>query len=187
MIKKSAVFTISATVSTLALATTSGDSALKLWQIAYTAPTRYADGYTVTGKARTFTGSFQFEQGVLKSLVGKVPVQSLSSGLKARDQSAQDLVFTTQDGRTPDLEFKADTAPCSADGDGYRCEVTGHFKIQDEWQSGPVIVQVNSYKGTPWVHAEGTLYLSKYKFYQTGSAALKVADEVKVVVDLLGE
>jgi polyisoprenoid-binding protein YceI len=171
---------------TSAYAITSGDSALSLWQIAYTAPTRYADGYTVHGKARSFRGSFRFENGQLLALDGVVPVSSLSSGLSARDASMRELVFHTADGRTPDLEFKAKPASCQPQEKGWVCAVEGSFKIRDEWQPVAGTVHIGEYQGRTWLHAEGTLQLSKYNFYAAGPAALKVADRVDVALDLLG-
>ncbi len=173
--------------SSIAFAETSGDTSLKLWQISFIAPTRYADGYTVTGKAKQFTGGFSFSDGTLKNLTGRVKVESLSTGLQARDENVRNILFTTADGRIPDLEFKADPATCAPADGGYQCQVQGHFKVQDEWQTGLISVHINTYNNKPWVHAEGTLVLSKFKFYQNGTSALKVADEVKVTVDLLGD
>jgi polyisoprenoid-binding protein YceI len=167
-------------------ASTSGDSALSLWQIAYTAPTRYADGYTVQGKARSFRGSFRFENGQLLSLEGTVPISSLNSGLSSRDESVRELVFQTSDHRTPDLEFKAKPTMCQPQDKGWVCAVEGSFKIRDEWQPVAGTVHIGDYQGRTWLHAEGTLYLSKFAFYASGPAALKVADRVDVAIDLLG-
>lgn len=173
-------------LGTGAFASTSGDSTLSLWQISYTAPTRYADGYTVRGKARSFKGSFRFENGQLLSLEGVVPISSLNSGLSSRDESVRELLFQTVDHRTPDLEFKSKPAACQQQDKGWVCAIEGSFKIRDEWQPVAGTVYVSEYQGRPWLHAEGTLYLSKYNFYASGPAALKVADRVDVAIDLLG-
>lgn len=171
---------------TSAFASTSGDSSLTLWQIAYTAPTRYADGYTVQGKARSFLGSFRFENGQLLSLEGVVPISSLNSGLSARDESVRELVFQTSDRRMPDLEFKSKPTMCQPQDKGWVCAVQGSFKIREEWQPVAGTVHIGEYQGRTWLHAEGTLYLSKFAFYANGPAALKVADRVDVAIDLLG-
>lgn len=172
--------------STAAFAQTSGHSELSLWQIAYTAPTRYADGYTVKGKSKAFQGSFRFENGNLLSLEGMVPVSSLSSGLSSRDASIRELLFKTANGELPDLAFRAEPTTCIAVEQTWECPVRGTFKIRDEWQPVSGKVQISDYQGRRWLHAEGQLRLSTYDFYAGSPAALKVADQVDVVLDLLG-
>jgi polyisoprenoid-binding protein YceI len=167
-------------------AQTSGDSELNLWQMTYTAPTRFADGYTVKGKARKFQGSFRFAAGKLESLQGTVAVSSLSSGLDSRDESIRELVFKTADGRLPDLAFQAEPTDCKAQGTDWTCEVKGQFRIRDEWKPVTSLVYISQYQGRLWLHADGTIKLSDYSFYAPGPEALKVADRVDVVIDLLG-
>ena len=174
-------------ISSVSYASTSGDSSLSLWQVAYKATTRYDDGYTVRGKAKSFQGSFRFENGKLLSLEGVVPVASLNSGLSSRDASIRELLFQAADGSIPDLAFKSEPSTCEALDKGWVCQVKGAFKIREEWQPVAGTVHISDYQGRTWLHAEGTLRLSQFAFYATSSAALKVADQVDVVLDLLGE
>ncbi len=186
MLRKSRLLSLFCGLASAAFAETSGDSELKLWQITFTAPTRYEDGYTVKGKAKEFAGSFHFEDGRLLKLEGRVHVSSIKKGLEARDASMREVVFTGSDGRMPDVAFRAKPTSCASDGEGWSCQVQGEFQIRDEWQAVAVDVYLSEYQGQAWLHAEGKLKLSQYDFYATGSSTLKVADEISVVIDLLG-
>lgn len=182
--KKSFLFCF-LSISHSIFASTLGNSALHLWQIKYSAPTRFADGYTVTGTAQNFNGSFTFDQGHLESLTGSVPVLALSSGLASRDASIRELVFG-ESAHEETIEFRSDPTDCTKQDAFWVCNVTGYLKIRNEWQPLSGQGYISDYQGRLWLHAEGSIQLSKYSFYASGPAALKVADRVDLSVDLLG-
>ena len=173
-------------LTSVAYATPLGDRPLQLWQISYSAPTRFADGYTVSCSAQTFDGAFSFQDGKLTSLHGHVPVISLSSGLASRDASIRELVFGSQEDPQASIEFQAQPAECQQDGEVWICNVQGSFRIRDEWRPLAGVGYISVYNGRLWLHTQGQIKLSDFGFYAEGPAALKVADIVNITVDLLG-
>ncbi|SMF07042.1 hypothetical protein [Pseudobacteriovorax antillogorgiicola] len=165
------------------------EAPLNLWQITYKAVTSYADGYTIEGQSSQFQGKFQYTDGVLQHIEGTVEPEALSSGLKVRDESILEIVFTDRDGSIPDLQWRSKEATtCNLSEGFWVCEVDGEFKIRREWQDLPLIVYISDYQGRTWVHAEASLKLSSYQFYENASDdTIKVADEVSFVIDLLGD
>lgn len=168
---------------------TEANEKLDLWQIKYKAETAYDDGYTIEGVAKIFEGSFNYENGVLKHFEGTVDPRNLSSGLAVRDNSILKHVFTTDSGSVPTLQFraKAETS-CNQSGTFMLCEVAGEFKVRDEWQDLDVSVYISDYQGRTWLHADTSIRLSNYNFYQSSpDDTLKLADLVEFSVDLLGK
>src|SRR6516164_7585791 len=69
-------------------------------------------GVEVKGKASELSASVQAEASadglVLRQMEAAVPVRSLSTGMKVRDEHMQKYIFTTPDGQMPDVIFSAD-------------------------------------------------------------------------------
>jgi len=167
---------------------TIGGSDLKLWQIKYSADTKFEDGYYIEGTAQQFSGKFLFENGFLEFVETRIPVKSLSTGLLARDISIREILFEDDQGQFPDIVFRlSDAVSCSQLENFHYCEGKGELSIRGEFQNLNVGVYVGTYENQTWLHADLEIKLSDYQFYQNGSPALKVADLINLSVDLLAD
>jgi polyisoprenoid-binding protein YceI len=101
-----------------------------------------------------------------------IPVQSLKTGMDLRDRHMRERIFTTADGKSPDVLFTADSAQCSA-----QCEVTGNLTIRGETRPQKLLLTMKD----P-THVEGTakIALSTFGIEAPSQAGIKVADVVDV-------
>src|SRR5437588_10508686 len=61
-----------------------------------------------------------------------IPVKSLVTGMGVRDDHMRKYIFTTADGKTPDIRFQGENATCSSAGSGHEstCQVAGSLSIR---------------------------------------------------------
>jgi polyisoprenoid-binding protein YceI len=98
---------------------------LELRMLRFSAPVN-VKAFTVRGEAQKFFGSARVQDhGALSELEARVPVESLTTGMKIRDQHMRERIFTTKDGATPDLVFKSTGILCSEES----CNVQGTLTI----------------------------------------------------------
>src|SRR5437016_5334914 len=73
-------------------------------------------GIRVKGTAKTLTADVKVESGaeglMLQQIEARVPVRSLLTGMKVRDEHMQKYIFTTPDGQMPDIAFSSDEGLC---------------------------------------------------------------------------
>ncbi len=62
---------------------------------------------SIHGKANQLTGSLLLDGLNLKEINIKIPINSLSTGMKVRDKHMRQRIFQTEDGKFPDIEFLA--------------------------------------------------------------------------------
>jgi hypothetical protein len=81
-------------------------------------------GIEIKGKSNALVGhadiSEQGESLVLRRVEASVPVNSLATGMKVRDEHMREYIFRTSDGREPNLQFGVDTATCPHFGANHR-------------------------------------------------------------------
>lgn len=101
-----------------------------------------------------------------------IPVQSLKTGMDMRDRHMRERIFTTPDGKTPDILFTADSVQCAA-----QCEVTGNLTIRGQTRPQKLMLTMKD----P-THVEGTaqILLSTFGIEAPSQAGVKVADAVAV-------
>ena len=124
------------------------------------------------GEAGELQSKLERTGASLKHVELTIPVQSLKTGMDLRDRHMRERIFTTTDGKTPDIVFKADSADCTS-----ACSVTGTLTIRG--QTRPQLIQLTLKDPT---HVEGTakVELSKFGIEAPSQAGVKVADGVDI-------
>ncbi len=95
---------------------------LSLGSIEFEAPVNIK-ALTIHGKANQLTGSLLLDGFNLKEINIKIPVNSLSTGMKVRDKHMRQRIFQTEDGKFPDIEFFSSGISCTGQPDNMECDV----------------------------------------------------------------
>ena len=124
------------------------------------------------GEAGELQSKLEHTGASLKHVELTIPVQSLKTGMDMRDRHMRERIFTTGDGKTPDIVFQADAMQCTG-----QCELTGTLTIRG--QTRPQKLQLTLKDPT---HVEGTakVELSKFGIDAPSQAGVKVSDSVDV-------
>ena len=102
---------------------------LSLGSVEFEAPVS-VKALTIHGKAKKLTGSVLMDGLNLKKINVKIPVNSLSTGIKVRDKHMRERIFQTEDGKFPDIEFSSSEVNCTGQIDDMECKVKGFLKIR---------------------------------------------------------
>lgn len=144
---------------------------LELEQLQFTAPVNLK-ALTVRGEAKTLMGSVETdENGALRAIEARVPIESLTTGMKIRDQHMKDRIFAAKDGTLPDLAFKSTQVLCSADA----CEVQGALAI-----AGRTKPQTFHCKTVASLECNAKVSLAHFEIERPSHLGVKVEDSVEV-------
>jgi polyisoprenoid-binding protein YceI len=121
----------------------------------------------------------------IDELRASVPVQSLSTGMSLRDGHMRKYIFTTADGRLPDLEFSAADAVCTGSADRADCRLTGHLTIRGNAQPFTIAVVATRQDSGFRVVGESVIRLSSYGIEPPSQLGVRTEDEVKLHVDVV--
>ena len=68
----------------------------------------------------------------IRKVDATVPVRSLSTGMKMRDEHMRKYIFTTASGEQPDLRFEAEGMTCTAGTQGHEfaCRLNGALSFR---------------------------------------------------------
>ena len=145
---------------------------------------------TVRGESSALDGSAivrESAQGLqLEQIEAILPVASLRTGLKVRDEHMRQYIFQTADGQTPDLRFSAERAECSANGStrAALCVATGTLAIRGIVRPFSMTFKVSKDNDRFRVSGEGKVALSTYGIERPSQFGVKTEDEVKLHLDV---
>ncbi len=97
---------------------------LSLGSVEFEAPVNIK-ALTIHGKSDQLTGSLLMDGLKLKQINVKIPVNSLSTGMKVRDKHMRQRIFQTEDGKFPDIQFVSAGVNCTGQPDNMECDVKG--------------------------------------------------------------
>jgi polyisoprenoid-binding protein YceI len=127
---------------------------------------------------------------VLEQVRATVPVQALSTGMGLRDEHMRKYIFTTADGKQPDLIFSAANLRCAAQpGREEACPVAGTLSIRGVERPFSMTLKVKQEAGSPAVFkASGlaTVKLSDYGIERPSQLGVQTQDEVKLSIQFTG-
>jgi polyisoprenoid-binding protein YceI len=113
-----------------------------------------------------------------------VPVNSLATGMKVRDEHMRRYIFQTNSGDVPDLRFSAESATCSAlNAREYQCPVEGTLEVRGTAKAAEFTVKVKSEGGSYHALFDTVIKLSTFGIERPSQFGVKPADEVKVHVE----
>jgi len=153
-------------------------------------------GIEVKGTSSSLSGRANVAHGegglLLEQVRVSLPVKSLATGMKLRDEHMRKYIFTTSGGQLPDVEFAADQGICrSATASGeFNCDLAGNLTIRGvshEFHTRLTIKEQSS--GAPATfHATGEalVKLSDYGIQAPTQFGVSASNEVKLRLSLVG-
>jgi polyisoprenoid-binding protein YceI len=145
---------------------------------------------TVHGKTKAVTGAATVirDSGrlVIERAEARIPVTSLGTGMSLRDTHMRKLVFTTPAGETPDLVFESEKTECHAASNAETtCELKGNLTLRGVKRDFHLTLKVRSDGAEKYrVSGEGSVKLSTYGIEPPSQLGVRVADEVRVALEL---
>lgn len=152
-------------------------------------------GVSVNGKSNAVAGEVNVIDSanglVLQSIKAILPVNTLTTGMKVRDEHMRKLIFTNSNGEEPDLHFDADNVTCAPRGSGreFGCAVTGRLQIRGIAKPIEVSLRIKQQgAGEVFkVDGDGLVKLSDYGIAPPTQFGVALANEVKFHVELTGK
>jgi polyisoprenoid-binding protein YceI len=140
---------------------------------------------SVHGKSSALEGRVRVrrrtEGPVLEQIEATVPVKSLGTGLKLRDEHMRKHVFTTVDGQMPDVRFVAGGAACARkSANQSTCQVTGELTIRGTARPFTVALAVKEDGDRFHASGDGIVRLSAYGIEKPSQLGVTTSDEVKL-------
>jgi polyisoprenoid-binding protein YceI len=124
---------------------------------------------------------------VLQQIRATLPVKSLATGMKVRDEHMRKYVFTTADGKEPDLTFTADPVTCTAAAaHEFTCPLAGSFSIRGVARPFTMQLRVKEQGGSTTVYraaGDAVLRLSDYGIDPPSQFGVKPSNEVNFHID----
>jgi polyisoprenoid-binding protein YceI len=147
---------------------------------------------SVHGKSNQLTGTARLREGsdglALEGLDAMLPVQSLNTGMGLRDEHMRRYVFTTPDGKVPDLHFTSQKAACTQAGTGRAtCTLEGAMTIRGNER--PFKMQLAVTKAGPSFRAAGdtVVKLSTWGIERPSQFGVTTEDDVKLHLEFVAQ
>jgi polyisoprenoid-binding protein YceI len=128
---------------------------------------------------------------VIEQIHVTLPVKSLATGMKVRDEHMRKYIFTTSDGQLPDVEFTAGQAACRSSGgaDDFTCQVSGSLTIRGTSHTFSTSLNVRQQSGsnaTFRATGDGVAKLSDYGIAPPTQFGVSASNEVKLHLSFTG-
>jgi len=126
----------------------------------------------------------------LENVEASIPVKSILTGMAMRDEHMRRYIFTTADGKTPDLRFEAAEAACAAQsgrGSEFSCQVSGSLTIRGVARPFSIPLKIRAQSGVYRATGESTVKLSDYGIEQPSQFGVRTADEVQLHIEFSGK
>ncbi len=141
-------------------------------------------GIEVKGKSTALSAHVEVTRNssglTLRSIDATIPVKSLATGMKVRDEHMRKYIFTTSDGQTPDIRFEASAANCGRD---LVCKVPGNMTIRGVSHAVELTLQAKQQSSGSTlafrVAGEGVVKLSDFGITAPSQFGVTPANEVK--------
>jgi polyisoprenoid-binding protein YceI len=148
-------------------------------------------GIEVKGTSNALTAKADVQESdgglIVEKVEATVPVKSLATGMKTRDEHMRKYIFATSGGQEPDLYFSADSATCPAAGasQGFACQLSGNLSIRGVARPFAINLKVKGQSGASSfrVAGDGIVKLSDYGIAPPTQFGVKPANEVEVHLD----
>ena len=122
----------------------------------------------------------------LEKVEASLAVTSIRTGMAIRDEHMRRYIFTTADGKAPDLKFETERAPCALQAgrtNEFSCQVSGALTIRGVARPFSVPLKIRA-DGTAFRAAgESAVKLSDYGIEQPSQFGVKTADEIQLHIE----
>ncbi len=153
-------------------------------------------GIEIKGSSNTVSGranvSHESSGLLIEQIRVTLPVKSLVTGMKVRDEHMRKYIFTTADGQLPDVEFTAGQAACRGNGgpDGFTCQVSGALSIRGVSHAFSTSLNVREQSSgggmTFRATGDGVVKLSDYGIAQPTQFGVSTTNDVKLRLSFTG-
>ena len=144
-------------------------------------------GIDVKGKSSSLSAHVDVASStkglMLRSIEAIVPVKTLATGMKVRDEHMRKYIFTTADGQTPDIRFEANSAECQAPtgSHDFNCKVPGTMTIRGTSHAVELNLQAKQQSGSAYrVTGDSVIKLSDFAITPPSQFGVTPANEVKI-------
>ena len=159
--------------------------------VAFLSPTNVA-GIEVKGSSNALTAYADIEAGsslTLHRVEASMPVRSLATGMKMRDEHMRKYIFTTDSGDQPDLRFTSDGTSCPPSGQAkeFACRLSGSMSIRGVSRPVTLNLKVRE-QGSAWrVAGDTVVKLSDFDIPRPVQFGVKPNDEIEIHLDFTGK
>ena len=122
----------------------------------------------------------------LEKVEASIAVTSLRTGMAIRDEHMRRYIFTTADGKTPDLRFETDQVPCTVQAgrsNEFSCRVSGTLTIRGVARPFSVPLKIRADGAAFRAAGESAVKLSDYGIEQPSQFGVKTADEIQLHIE----
>jgi polyisoprenoid-binding protein YceI len=126
----------------------------------------------------------------LEKMEASIPVKSILTGMAVRDEHMRRYIFTTADGKTPDLRFEAAVAACSAQAgrtNEFLCQVSGTLNIRGTAGRFSIPLKIRAEGAVYRATGDSTVKLSEYGIEQPSQFGVKTSDEIQLHIEFSGK
>jgi polyisoprenoid-binding protein YceI len=143
----------------------------------------------IHGKSAGLTGRAHVKANngtiVIEDLEASIPVNTLDTGMGLRDSHMRKYVFTTDDGKTPDLRFTADHSSCSGAGAQSTCQVEGQLSVRGTSRPFTIALKVSKEGEGFRAVGDSIVKLSAYGIPAPSQLGVHTEDDVKLHLDFV--
>ena len=141
----------------------------------------------VHGKSGSLEGRAQVRHSggviTIERVEATLPVKTITTGMGLRDEHMRKYIFTTEDGRAPDLKYTGEKAECSAAPDRAgesTCTVSGTLAVRGTERPFAITLKVKRAGDGYRASGDGTVKLSTYGIARPSQLGVTTADDVKL-------
>ena len=126
----------------------------------------------------------------LEKVEASIPVKSILTGMAIRDEHMRRYIFTTAEGKTPDLRFEAAEAACAAQT-GRSSDSPARYRatlaIRGVARPFSIPLKIRAEGAAYRATGESTVKLSDYGIEQPSQFGVKTADEIQLHIEFSGK
>ena len=138
---------------------------------------------SVKGKSSALKGCARVRRAgdgyELEQIEAEIPVKSLATGMRVRDEHMRKYVFTTANGAIPDVTFEAAAAKCSKGS----CQVAGKLSIRGVARPFTLSLKIREEGAGFRATGQATVRLSDYGIEAPSQFSVKTTDEVQLQIE----
>ena len=116
-----------------------------------------------------------------------MPVKSILTGMAVRDEHMRNYIFTTADGKTPNLHFESAGAACAPKKGDFNCQVSGSLSVRGVAHSFSVTLKVKAENAGFHASGASVIRLSDYGIEQPSQFGVKTLNEIELHIEFTGQ
>ena len=147
---------------------------------------------SVHGTSDVINASADLREGnegiFIEQVDAMVPIESLTTGLRLRDEHMRKYIFTTPTGDMPDLHFSSSAVTCPPAAEGTSgCVLQGELAVRGTPRPFAVALKI-SRKGDAFrVTGDGKVSLAEYGIPAPSQLGVRTDEQVKVHLDFMAK